>query len=307
MNAAHAWQEVILDVPQADVETCEDALLGAGALSVTLEELGDVPVLEPAPGEAPLWAEVRVVGLFEGDVNPADIVGQLHASLRPQLLGSFDHRYLDDQDWVARTQADFPVQQYGARTWVVPAWAEAPEPDAAIVRLDPGLAFGTGQHETTALCLEWLDTQAADGNLDDRTALDIGCGSGILALAALQLGAKTAWGTDIDPQALKASGDNAALNGIDEERLTLTLPEGLPADQTFDVLIANILANPLIELAPTLAHHLKAGGRFALSGVLTHQAETVAAAWAAQGLTIDTIDTKGNWALITGHRTLHAD
>jgi len=297
-----AWQQVTLDAPQADVEACEQALLDAGALSVTLEELGDEPVLEPAPGEAPLWAEVRVVGLFQGDLNPADIVNQLHGSLRPQLLGSFDHQYLEDQDWVARTQADFPVQHYGTRTWVVPAWAEAPEPEAAVVRLDPGLAFGTGQHETTSLCLEWLDEQAIHGGLAGKRVLDVGCGSGILALAALQLGAESAWGTDIDPQALKASADNAALNGIDEQRLTLTLPEGLAETERFDVLMANILAKPLMELAPTLAPHIRPGGLFALSGVLEQQAETVAATWLAQGLTIDAIHQLGDWAVICGHR-----
>lgn len=295
-----AWQQVTLDVPQADVEICEQALLNAGALSVTLEELGEVPILEPAPGEAPLWAQVRVVGLFEGDLNPADIVNSLHGVLPPQLLGSFDHQYLEDQDWVARTQADFPVQRYGTRTWVVPAWAIPPEPEAAVVRLDPGLAFGTGQHETTSLCLEWLDEQGAD--LSGQTVLDVGCGSGILAIAALQLGAESAWGTDIDHQALKASADNAALNGIDAQRLTLTLPEGLPDDERFDILVANILAKPLMELAPVLAPHLKPGGRFALSGVLEQQAETVAATWLAQGLTVDAIRHKGDWALICGRR-----
>lgn len=297
------WQRVTLDVPQGDVDACETALLDAGALSVTLEELGDEPVLEPAPGEAPLWAEVRVVGLFEGDDNPATIVGALYGSLRPALLDRFDHQVIEDQDWVAQTQADFPIQQYGQQTWVVPIWADAPEPPAVVVRIDPGLAFGTGQHETTALCLEWLDQLPLDG----KELLDVGCGSGILALAGLMHGAACAWGTDIDPQALKASADNAALNAIDGQRLTLTLPEQLPASAQFNVLIANILAQPLIKLAPELAGRLRPGGCFALSGVLTHQADTVAATWLAQGLTIDTIREKGDWALICGHRAAHVE
>ena len=166
------------------------------------------------------------------------------------------------------------------------------------MRIDPGLAFGTGQHETTSLCLDWLDAQSLTG----LRVLDVGCGSGILALAALMKGASVAYGTDIDPQALKASRDNAALNDIPDDRLWLGLPEELAAEEKFDVLVANILAQPLIELAPVLAPHIKAGGRFALSGILNTQAEAVAAQWMAQGLTIDGIESRGDWARVSGRR-----
>ncbi len=293
-----AWQKLSLAVPQADVEVCEDALLAAGALSVSLEDLEDNPIFEPAPGQTPLWQQVRISGLFPGDISPAAIMDSLHAALRPALLGNFDHEYLPDTDWVHQTQADFPPTRYGESLWVLPPWIA---PDAYAGKhliLDPGLAFGTGQHETTALCLEWLDATPLTG----KTLLDVGCGSGILAIAALKLGATKASGTDIDPQALKASRDNAELNQITESQLWLGLPEQLPETAQFDILIANILAQPLIALASSLAPHLAPGGRFALSGVLRDQADAVAAQWHAQGLVIDEITERGDWARISGHR-----
>jgi ribosomal protein L11 methyltransferase len=293
-----AWQRLSLDVPQSDVEACEYALLEAGAVSVSLEEIGDEQIFEPKPGETPLWQRVRVAGLFEGHISPANIMGQLHGSLRPSLLGDFDHEFIEETDWVRQTQADFAPTHYGDGLWVTPHWSDAPTEAKTVVRIDPGLAFGTGQHETTSLCLDWLDAQS----LNRLRVLDVGCGSGILALAALMKGASVAYGTDIDPQALKASRDNAALNDIPEDRFWLGLPEELAAEEKFDVLVANILAQPLIELAPTLAPHLKKGGRFALSGILNTQAEAVAAQWMAQGLTIDGIASQGDWSRVSGQR-----
>jgi ribosomal protein L11 methyltransferase len=293
-----AWQRLSLDVPQAEVEACEEALLEAGAVSVSLEELGDEPILEPKPGETPLWQKVRVAGLFEGQLNPADLMGILASQLRPALLDALDHQYVEELDWVRETQAEFPATMYGDGLWIVPHWLDKPDDAQTVIRIDPGLAFGTGQHETTALCLDWLDAQ----NLTGLRVLDVGCGSGILALAALMKGAAEAFGTDIDPQALKASRDNAALNGITASRLSLGLPEELHPSERFDILIANILAQPLIELAPTIALHIQAGGRFALSGILNAQAQAVAAQWLAQGLIIDEIETRGDWARVSGHR-----
>ncbi|WP_407276746.1 50S ribosomal protein L11 methyltransferase [Halothiobacillus sp. DCM-1] len=298
MTTQPAWQKLSLAVPQADVESCEDALLAAGALSVSLEEIDDEPIFEPAPGQTPLWQRVRVSGLFPGDLSPADLMTVLHRTLRPALLGEFDHEYLADIDWVHQTQADFPPARYGKNLWVLPPWVDPSGYEGRHLMLDPGLAFGTGQHDTTALCLEWLDSL----DLQGKTVLDVGCGSGILAIAALKLGAAMASGTDIDPQALKASRDNAALNAIPVEQFWLGLPEDLPSAQRFDVLIANILAQPLITLAPALAPHLAPGGQFALSGILRDQADAVAAQWHAQGLQVDQIITQGDWARIDGHR-----
>ncbi|MFO7581335.1 50S ribosomal protein L11 methyltransferase [Guyparkeria sp.] len=296
---ANEWQQLWLDVPRDDVEAVEDALLAAGALSVTLEELGDEPVLEPQPGESPLWAEVRVVGLFEGSVSPATIVGVLHGELRPALLEGLGHRVFDEDDWVRRTQADFAAMPIGERLVIEPAWEDSStETDRLPIRLDPGLAFGTGKHETTRLCLEWLESQDIAG----QHWLDAGCGSGILAIAALRLGAARVDGTDIDPQALTASRGNAELNDIEAERFALYLADDYPSDRQVDGILANILAPTLIQLAPVLSAHLKAGGRFALSGILTHQADAVAAAWTAAGNEVTTFRELGDWALVAGRR-----
>ena len=296
---AQEWQHLWLDVPRADVEAVEDALLAAGALSVTLEELGDEPVLEPQPGESPLWAETRVVGLFEGSVSPATIVSTLHGLLRPALLDRLGHSIFDEEDWVRRTQADFQAMPIGERLVIEPAWDDAETPSGRLpIRLDPGLAFGTGKHETTRLCLEWLESQDITG----QHWLDAGCGSGILAIAALRLGAGHVDGTDIDPQALTASRGNAELNDIDPARFALYLADDYPADRQVDGLLANILAPTLIELAPMLSRHLKPGARFALSGILGHQADAVAAAWQAAGCRVDTFRELGDWALVAGHR-----
>ena len=296
---AGEWQHLWLDVPRDDVEAVEDALLAAGALSVTLEELGDEPVLEPQPGESPLWAETRVVGLFTGDASPATVVGVLHAELRPGLLEGLGHRSFDEDDWVRRTQADFSAMPIGERLVIEPAWEESTGAGGRLpIRLDPGLAFGTGKHETTRLCLEWLESQAIAG----QHWLDAGCGSGILAIAALRLGAAQVDGTDIDPQALSASRGNAELNDIEPARFSLYLAGDYPVDRQVDGLLANILAPTLIELAPMLSRHLKPGAHFALSGILTHQADAVAAAWTAAGNEVTAFRELGDWALVAGRR-----
>jgi len=300
MSADHGWIQVSVAVPQEMVEPAEEAMLGAGALSVTLLDTDDVPVLEPLPGEMPLWPNVKVVGLFEaGAHDPASIMGALHAALPPRYLDSFDYQKLADDDWTLKWMDEFKPQPFGERLWIIPSWVERPpRPDAVNIRLDPGLAFGTGNHPTTALCLEWLDSQS----LADTRVLDFGCGSGILAIAALMLGAESAWAVDIDPQALTATSDNARANQIAPERLTATLPEGLPTDRGFEILIANILANPLIELAETMSRHLLPGGQFALSGVLNEQATAVAEAYQRAGLVVDAIEQREDWSLIHGHR-----
>lgn len=191
---------------------------------------------------------------------------------------------------------NFHPMRFGQRLWIVPSWHAAPEPDAVNLLLDPGLAFGTGTHPTTALCLEWLDAQPLDG----MQVLDFGCGSGILAIAALLLGAEHAVGTDIDVQALEASRDNAGRNGIDPARFPLYLPEQLPQGQA-DVVVANILAGPLVALAPRIIERVKPGGRLALSGILLEQAEEVRAAYTSQ-FDLDPTAEKDGWVRITGVR-----
>jgi ribosomal protein L11 methyltransferase len=203
---------------------------------------------------------------------------------------------IEDQDWERSWMDNFQPMRFGQRLWIVPSWHAAPEPDAVNLLLDPGLAFGTGTHPTTALCLEWLDAQT----LQDCTVLDFGCGSGILAIAALLLGAGLAIGTDIDPQALEASRDNASRNGIEPARFPLYLPGELPGVRA-DVLVANILAGPLVELAPRLAELLGPGGRLALSGILAEQAEAVRAAYSKDFMLEPTAEKDG-WVRISGIR-----
>ncbi|MBP3863108.1 MAG: 50S ribosomal protein L11 methyltransferase, partial [Pseudomonas sp.] len=201
-----------------------------------------------------------------------------------------------DQDWERSWMDNFHPMRFGQRLWIVPSWHAAPEPDAVNLLLDPGLAFGTGTHPTTALCLEWLDGQ----DLKNCTVLDFGCGSGILAIAAMLLGAKHAVGTDIDVQALEASRDNANRNGVDPQLFPLYLPEDMPQVQA-DVVVANILAGPLVSLAPQLSSLVKPGGRLALSGILAEQGEEVAAAY-AQDFDLDPIANRDGWVRISGRR-----
>ncbi len=201
-----------------------------------------------------------------------------------------------DQDWERSWMDNFQPMRFGRRLWIVPSWHAAPEPDAVNLLLDPGLAFGTGTHPTTALCLEWLDGQELAG----RQVLDFGCGSGILAIAALLLGAERAVGTDIDPQALEASRDNASRNGIEPARFPVYLPADLPQRQA-DVLVANILAGPLVSLAPQLTGLVRPGGLLALSGILAEQAEEVRAAYSAH-FDLDPTAEREGWIRISGRR-----
>ena len=287
------WRQTTLTTPRHQAEALEDTLLELGAVSVTMQDAADAPVLEPLPGETPLWPEVNVVGLFEEDADTNLVDVQLAA--QDYVPGAWT--YIEDQDWERAWMDQFHPLQFGARLWIVPSWLNAPDPQAVNILLDPGMAFGTGTHATTALCMEWLDR----ADMRDQRVLDYGCGSGILAIAALKLGASLAWGIDIDPQALTATRDNAARNGIESERLPTGLPSALPADEVFDVLLANILMGPLIALAPTLTRHVKPGGRLVLSGLLAEQTEGVMEAYAAD-FTFDPPALKDGWARLNALR-----
>jgi ribosomal protein L11 methyltransferase len=266
------WLQVSLEVPGSVLEavsaTCEEA----GALAVTLEDAADDPVYEPLPGEIRTWPHNRVSALFAAAFDPAPLRATLAGLLGGQVTG-WRVTALADRDWERVWLDDFRPLRFGRRLWVCPTDRPPPDPTAVNLRLDPGLAFGTGTHPTTALCLEWLD-----GHAPPATLLDYGCGSGILAIAGLLLGARSAWAVDLDPQALTATGNNAAANGV-AERLQVGLPEALPVDLRCDLLLANILAGPLVALAPALAARLAPGGALVLSGILPQQAATVAAAY----------------------------
>ena len=289
------WLQVRLAIGPEQAETYEDALLEVGAVSVTFMDAEDQPIFEPDLNTTPLWTHTHLLALFEADTQPASVFALLKL-LTGDELPEHEAEVIEDQDWERSWMDNFQPMRFGQRLWIVPSWHAAPEPEAVNLLLDPGLAFGTGTHPTTALCLEWLDGQP----LADCQVLDFGCGSGILAIAALLLGAREAIGTDIDVQALEASRDNAGRNGIAQERFPLYLPEALPALQA-DVLVANILAGPLVALAPQLSTLIRAGGRLALSGILAEQGEEVAQAYATL-FDLDPIVERDGWVRISGRR-----
>ncbi len=255
----------------------------------------DQPIFEPDLNTTPLWSHTHLLALFEADTDPDSLLAHLQL-LRGGELPEHQVEVIEDQDWERSWMDNFQPMRFGQRLWIVPSWHAAPEPDAVNLLLDPGLAFGTGTHPTTALCLEWLDAQPLQG----QSLLDFGCGSGILAIAGLLLGAEHAVGTDIDTQALDASRDNAERNGIAAERFALYLPEQLP-EKAADVVVANILAGPLVSLAPRITALVKPGGRLALSGILAEQAEEVRAAY-SDAFELDPTADKDGWVRISGVR-----
>lgn len=287
------WLQVRLAITPEQAETYEDALLEVGAVSVTFMDAEDQPIFEPDLGTTPLWSNTHLLALFEADTDETALLAHLQLLCGGALPEHHVER-IEDQDWERSWMDGFQPMRFGQRLWIVPSWHAAPQPDAVNLLLDPGLAFGTGTHPTTALCLEWLDGQ----NLDNCSVLDFGCGSGILAIAALLLGAPQAAGTDIDPQALEASRDNASRNGIDPARFPVYLPADLP-QQPADVVVANILAGPLVSLAPQITALVKGGGRLALSGILAEQTEEVRAAYAS-AFDLDPTAVKDGWVRISG-------
>nr|WP_288256337.1 50S ribosomal protein L11 methyltransferase [uncultured Pseudomonas sp.] len=287
------WLQVRLAITPEQAETYEYALLEVGAVSVTFMDAEDQPIFEPDLGTTPLWSNTHLLALFEADTDETALLAHLQLLCGGALPEHHVER-IEDQDWERSWMDGFQPMRFGQRLWIVPSWHAAPQPDAVNLLLDPGLAFGTGTHPTTALCLEWLDSQ----NLDNCSVLDFGCGSGILAIAALLLGAPQAAGTDIDPQALEASRDNASRNGIDPARFPVYLPADLP-QQPADVVVANILAGPLVSLAPQITALVKGGGRLALSGILAEQAEEVRAAYAS-AFDLDPTAIKDGWVRISG-------
>lgn len=288
-----SWLQVRLALTPAQAETYEDLMLELGAVSVTFMDAEDQPIFEPDLGTTPLWSQTHLLALFEGDTDAAAL------EQRVQLLANglvYEVERLEDQEWERSWMDNFQPMCFGQRLWIVPSWHEAPEPEAVNLLLDPGLAFGTGTHPTTSLCLQWLDGEPVQG----LQVLDFGCGSGILAIAALLLGAEHAVGTDIDVQALEASRENANRNGIDPARFPLYLPADLPGEPA-DVVVANILAGPLVGLAEQITRLTRIGGRLALSGILAEQAEDVRAAYAGC-FDLEPTATLDGWVRISGTR-----
>ncbi|MCK7576487.1 MAG: 50S ribosomal protein L11 methyltransferase [Chromatiales bacterium] len=289
------WLQLAFDVPRDQADDFEHYLELAGALSVTLGDAGDEPQLEPGPGETPLWSVVTLTALFESDPESAALVERLALDLTARLGERPCIHRIEDQAWERVWLDTFKPTRFGRRLWVCPHGQPPGDPEGVVVALDPGLAFGTGHHATTALCLEWLD----GADLAGKTVLDFGCGSGILAIAALKLGAARAIAVDHDPQALTATHDNAQANGV-LDRLEIFAPESF-TDPSVDIVLANILAGPLIALAPRLSAMLVPGGDLVLSGVLTEQVESVSAAY-VERVRLAAPRIRDDWALISGRR-----
>ncbi|TDT40184.1 [LSU ribosomal protein L11P]-lysine N-methyltransferase [Halospina denitrificans] len=293
------WVQLHIQSDREHAELLEELLLEAGAEAVSMEDSEDTPLYEPERGTTPLWDSTRVTGLFQGEADLESVRSQVseawHAATQTHLE-SIETELLEDREWERAWMDDFRPERFGDRLWICPSWQEPPDPEAVNLVLDPGLAFGSGTHPTTRLCLEWLD-QADVRGLD---LIDYGCGSGILGLAALKLGARHMVGVDNDPQALDASRDNAQRNGISDEALDLYLPEEQPS-QDCSLMLANILAQPLLSLAPTLAAQVRPGGRIVLSGILSTQANSISDRY-ARWFSMESPTEQEGWVCITGTR-----
>ena len=289
-----AWIQIRLNSTNERAEAISDFLEELGSVSVTFMDSQDTPIFEPLPGETRLWGNTDVIALFDAETDLAPILTALQGSHLLEQGFAYKIEQIEDKDWEREWMDNFHPMKFGKRLWICPSWREIPEPDAVNVMLDPGLAFGTGTHPTTALCLEWLDSL----DLEGKTMIDFGCGSGILAIAALKLGAKSAVGIDIDPQAILASRNNAEANGV-ADRLQLFLSDDKPANLKADVVVANILAGPLKELYPIISQLPKAQGNLGLSGILASQAQSVCEAY-AQTFELEPVVEREEWCRITG-------
>ncbi len=294
-----AWQNVSFLTDAASAEPVCDALIEIGALSASIEDAdAGTPDEQPQFGEpgsvtTPGWAHSRVVALFDSDADVATMLAEAAEQAGLAQVPEFTVAIVEEQNWVQLTQAQFDPIQVSGRLWIVPSWHEAPDPAAINLILDPGMAFGTGSHPTTRLCLEWLERTVADGD----TLLDYGCGSGILAIAAAKLGAAEVSGVDIDPQAVEAAKANAERNGV----LARFADSAEALAGKYDVVVANILSNPLRVLAPAICAHVRSGGRLALSGILREQAEEIVAVY-APWIPLQVADVREDWVCLAGVR-----
>ena len=293
-----SYLQLRLDTRRELIDELEEQLLASGAVAVTLEDNADQPLLEPGVGETPMWNETRITGLYLADTDMAQVMRQIPEHLLQDANARVE--ILEDKDWEREWMQHYRPMQFGNRLWVCPSWLQPPDPHAVNLLLDPGLAFGTGTHPTTALCLQQLDGMS----LQDQVIVDYGCGSGILAVAALKLGATRALGVDNDPQALAASRDNAERNHISAQRFVVAMPQQVdhPAwAQQADVVIVNILAGPLVELSDVLLGFLKPHGTLLLSGLLHSQADALCTHYSDQ-LSINVVGEKDGWVCLRGTR-----
>ncbi|MCF6253939.1 MAG: 50S ribosomal protein L11 methyltransferase [Thiomicrorhabdus sp.] len=290
-----AWIQINTIVSEALAEPLSDAFMEANAASVTFQDAKDQPILEPDLGTTPVWQHTKVIGLFDAEVNSQAIINLLTQMVPDVPSASYKVEQLEDKDWIRAWMDQFKPMRFGQNLWIVPSWATPPNPKAVNLMLDPGLAFGTGTHPTTSLCLTWLDQHPPKG----LTVIDYGCGSGILALAAQKLNAASVSGTDIDPQAITASKQNAERN---QAHIEFALVDDFYSDPT-DVLIANILAGPLKELSTEFDRLLKPGGTLVLSGLLAYQANELIEHYRNIGIELTTFEQQEEWGLLAGKKS----
>lgn len=287
------WTQVSLVLPASALTAVEAVFLALGAISIAHEDAGSTPWFEPAANAPSPWERVRLIALLAPDVSPERIRAALAADLDAAALESLVFEAVPDRDWAREWMRDWRPQRFGRRLWICPTWLEPPDPGAVNVRLDPGNAFGTGTHASTALGLEWLEAR----DLGGCTVLDYGCGSGVLAIAALRLGAAQAWACDTDAAALRVTSENAVRNGVAAD-LWIGAPSALP-ERHVDLVVANILSGVLVDLAPQFATRVHPGGCIALAGILCEQADAVIAAyrpWCPLRVTA----TRADWVLLAG-------
>ena len=295
------WLQIHITVEQAQVDFTETLLSSLGAVSVTLDDAENQDLLEPLPGETPLWNKVIVTGIYAQEDDEQIDVDALITFITAQMP-DVPHRYefMEDQEWERTWMDAYEPIQIADKYWIVPEWMEAPEADAVNIKLDPGLAFGTGNHASTFLCLQWLGKT----DVKDKIVIDYGCGSGILGVAALLLGAKKVYATDIDPQAVLATKQNAELNGV-LENLYVGLPEEFNEvfkNQKADVFVANILASPLMMLAKEFSTLIKSEGEFALAGVIEEQVADVSSVYSEFFDIVEVEKREETWCRISGSR-----
>ncbi|MDO7554797.1 MAG: 50S ribosomal protein L11 methyltransferase [Oceanospirillaceae bacterium] len=292
------WVQLTLSSSPENSEFLEDMLLLCGAGAVSMLDGADQPVFEPIKGTTPLWQDTQVMGLFEADTDADALLDYLgngwKATFANAPFPNYKLEILEDKDWERQWMDRFEPLKFGSRLWVCPSWKPVPDPMAVNLMLDPGLAFGTGSHPTTALCLQWIAEQDWQG----KTVIDYGCGSGILAIGAMLMGAKRVLGVDNDTQALTATKDNAQRNGIAAQAIPVFLPENTPKEAV-DVMLANILAGPLIDMAAHLAELTKVRGLITLSGILEQQADAVVKAY-SPWFDMHTVASKDEWVRIDG-------
>ncbi|MCG8412863.1 MAG: 50S ribosomal protein L11 methyltransferase [Pseudomonadales bacterium] len=290
------WQQIQIQTSSEETASLEELLLEHGAVSISLVDSEDQPIFQKEPGATPLWKHVTLLALFEADTELKPLLALL--SFQPNVLNrdSLNVEVIEDQVWERSWMNDFEAMQFGEKLWICPSWQIPPDPDAVNIMLDPGLAFGSGTHATTSLCLRWLDSQELTG----KEVIDYGSGSGVLAIAAALLGAKRVHAVDNDAQAIAATMDNSNRNQIGNRLITAYLPEALP-NLKADILLANILAEPLLELADRFAGLVKPGGSLVLSGILEQQSDALVESY-GRWFELEPAVLENDWVRLIGKR-----